>query len=407
MFDRAWTFQEHLLSPRTILYGLETIMWECEEVFCDELAGTWLPNHDRLSSKSVLRKPLPKMRKMMRRFESTTKTPHQLPHTENLLAWLKRWSELVCEYKARAITVPEDRTMAFVDVAQAFSATTGLTYLAGIWTEFLLEGLLWHEREETEEHFPTYRPPKLLELGAKLTPSSSWFSCPRYDSAGAYYPVRSIEGRRVESFFSDASPQKTSWATLESFQWPNWPVNVHPPYASYNLSGLRITLHGATFLEGSLHHVHSIYEQAKYYCRDLESQFEPSYNLGWNQTWVLFDDIVATQHPDQVLLLLLQEMIDLSGKCEVHGLALVAGSEPETWKRVGTWFSGFYWPKMYGSPVSLSPELESETCVLDDGFVFRNILLEHEEMKQGKRSLLELSPFLNLEGVKMESITLV
>lgn len=210
LFDRAWTFQEHLLSPRTILYGLETIMWECEEVFCDELAGTWLPNHERLSSKSVLRKPLLKMRKMMRRFESITKAAHQLPHTENSLAWLIRWSELVCEYKARAITVPEDRTMAFVDVAQAFSATTGLTYLAGIWTEFLLEGLLWHEREETEEHFPTYRPPKLLELGAKLTPSSSWFSCPRYDSAGAYYPVRSIEGRRVESFFSDAPAQKTS-----------------------------------------------------------------------------------------------------------------------------------------------------------------------------------------------------
>jgi hypothetical protein len=38
--SRAWIFQEHLLSPRTIFYGQENIMWECTEVLSDELLGT-------------------------------------------------------------------------------------------------------------------------------------------------------------------------------------------------------------------------------------------------------------------------------------------------------------------------------------------------------------------------------
>ena len=40
--SRAWTFQEHILSARTILYGHRTIMWDRVEIFCDELTGTVL-----------------------------------------------------------------------------------------------------------------------------------------------------------------------------------------------------------------------------------------------------------------------------------------------------------------------------------------------------------------------------
>ncbi|OAK93699.1 HET-domain-containing protein, partial [Phaeosphaeriaceae sp. SRC1lsM3a] len=127
-YYRAWTFQEHLLSPRTIFYGGTSIAWECRQISSDELRG--IPNvfDAQEISKSHLSLDPPQ-------------------RWDNAGDWIPAhfdpWWALVNDYKQRRLTVPSDRVMAFAGVAEAFALTRGLTYLAGVWAESLAYDLLW------------------------------------------------------------------------------------------------------------------------------------------------------------------------------------------------------------------------------------------------------------------------
>lgn len=110
---RAWTFQEHLLSPRTVHFTPAEVIWDCRE--------------DRQSECGVL---------YINKYESL----HPTPRAPGI--WWE-WYQMVQRYTTRRLTVQSDRLPAIGGVAQAIHKGTGSEYLAGLWRDDLLKGLCW------------------------------------------------------------------------------------------------------------------------------------------------------------------------------------------------------------------------------------------------------------------------
>ncbi|QMW37719.1 hypothetical protein G4B11_000955 [Aspergillus flavus] len=102
IYNRGWTFQEDLLSRRTIHYLPNRVVWECWMSHCDERQLPRDPNH---------RKKRYKMPK---------------PSQES-------WPELVTAYTVRNLTHTSDTLPAMSGIAYMVSEGTCDEYLAGLW----------------------------------------------------------------------------------------------------------------------------------------------------------------------------------------------------------------------------------------------------------------------------------
>lgn len=130
--SRAWTFQEGLLSRRTLFYGHNNFLWECTEQLCDQSLG--------------FIKQLARQQPPLLIASSLSKSHIRMPPTSNspLIErnGFETWVDYICEYRRRALTVHSDRIMAFAGVAQTFAKTHRLTYLAGHFCEHMPYTLL-------------------------------------------------------------------------------------------------------------------------------------------------------------------------------------------------------------------------------------------------------------------------
>ena len=395
--QRAWTFQEHLLSPRTVFYGHQTLMWECVEEFCDELAGSWLPKTEtRLYNRSdgyKNRKVTQKSHLLASHVAHRRNTSNSFADYEHVLEYFRNWKDLVWEYRARDLTVPSDRPVAFAGVARAFQAEAQITYLAGIWAESFPEGLLWYISAEPYwdkdgERLPISK--SIREHGSKKVPSWSWLSSHLYVD----HPLKYFDRYDYWSPNSHGDGFQASdllfLAQLSSFQWSGWPVNMMPPTAYHDFSGLHITLQLPTFEETRVVSDDPLHAEclclkeklASFYIRPPECE---------KHTWTTLqcDDIeYHTQPPERVLLALLVETrVPYFPSSILAGLALIPGEKEGTWKRIG------YWDAQIDLPV----DEVLDTKQTGPGY-------KHTS-RQWQRS--DPSVFLRLEGVKMERLTLV
>jgi hypothetical protein len=127
------TFQEHFLSPRTIFFGKQSLMWECSEVSRDEWLGIVGIDHRGSLPKTRLYKELSVLRCPIRSIPDNLSGSHILGV----------WSSLIQEYRTRNLSEADDRIIAFADIARATQSITRLTYLAGLWAEYMSFCLLW------------------------------------------------------------------------------------------------------------------------------------------------------------------------------------------------------------------------------------------------------------------------
>ncbi|KAI9934626.1 hypothetical protein MW887_000242 [Aspergillus wentii] len=138
LYQRGWTFQEDLLSRRTIHYLSNRIVWECRMLHCDE-------------------RQLPQDRR-------------QALDRSDLTPWT--WWEFVEAYAVRDLTCISDKLPAMSGIANMMSQKTGDDYLGGLWRSSLITDLAWssymnwYGREK-----PTYIPPREY-----IAPSWSWAS---------------------------------------------------------------------------------------------------------------------------------------------------------------------------------------------------------------------------------------
>jgi len=114
---RAWCLQEIVLPQRVVVYGAKMMGWLCNTKNVSEQAGD-------LSSGVGFR------------------MEEAWGRSENLN--LQRWSFLVNNYTQRNLTYDRDKLVAIAGLAAQIGYVLKDTYLAGIWMNELVDGLLWY-----------------------------------------------------------------------------------------------------------------------------------------------------------------------------------------------------------------------------------------------------------------------
>ncbi|KAK8248607.1 heterokaryon incompatibility protein-domain-containing protein [Phyllosticta capitalensis] len=125
LLQRAWVYQERVLSPRMLHFGDQELLWECKEVTTCE-CGVWV---DRNSAKTCPRVDV---------LPSNVRGSRRKLQTSNL------WHKAVEDYTSLRLTRESDRLPAIAGIAKQLQQTQGSgDYLAGLWRDSLLEDLLW------------------------------------------------------------------------------------------------------------------------------------------------------------------------------------------------------------------------------------------------------------------------
>ncbi|KAK3358088.1 heterokaryon incompatibility protein-domain-containing protein, partial [Lasiosphaeria hispida] len=138
---RAWTYQEHALSPRVLSYRSTLLEWSCR---------TLADSYGLLEPTTLLRNS-----------SDVPEPPYLLSATP--------WSDIVEGYSMRRLTFGSDKLRALSAIARVYYRETGKRYLAGLWEEDLPLGLCW----VPAMHSSSPRIPRPAEYRA---PSWSWAS---------------------------------------------------------------------------------------------------------------------------------------------------------------------------------------------------------------------------------------
>ena len=171
--ERAWCFQKGILSRRSLVYGADQISLQCQQrVYWEDGHAEEVPaNSDR---RIVLGGPGIQIRDM----------------AETKEAVLLRWYFMLIEYTGRNMFDPHDVFAALMGLAKAVQQSVRCRYLAGLWEDDMIKGLLWVGRCSVlpvglpeKKYHPLKRPlerntkkPHLLGQLAIRAPSWSWAS---------------------------------------------------------------------------------------------------------------------------------------------------------------------------------------------------------------------------------------
>ncbi|KAK0713527.1 heterokaryon incompatibility protein-domain-containing protein [Lasiosphaeria miniovina] len=131
---RGWTYQERVLSPRTIHFAASQAVWECRELYrLEDLLASPLPRWYNSFVKNTFRTKA-----------ATVLGDGRDPDRDPVRFW---YNELVSfEYSRREFTRPADCLIALAGLASIWNKqrlSGSDTYLAGIWLSRLAFGLAW------------------------------------------------------------------------------------------------------------------------------------------------------------------------------------------------------------------------------------------------------------------------
>lgn len=161
LYSRAWALQERQLARRFLAYGLWDMSWACVESSCCEcgVRGSQSPSSPGIS--------VPHLSEAL---EDSKARGH-----EPRIGLGTLWEEIVLTpYFGRQLTFPHDNLVAVSALASRFQAESGWTYLAGLWRENVIRGLLWHPRSTRFDGPPG--PVQLDHVAMKDRPSWTWAS---------------------------------------------------------------------------------------------------------------------------------------------------------------------------------------------------------------------------------------
>ncbi|OQV06552.1 hypothetical protein CLAIMM_11102 [Cladophialophora immunda] len=160
--SRGWVFQERLVSPATLHYTDEGMVWECAEGI--QMAQD--QSYHNIAWKKQWRDVL-NAASALAPDAFTSDKQHQGETATVRDAILRSWYEWVSAYSERQLYDRLDRFPAVAGMAQTLSLTFNLTYAAGLWQQDLVRGILWKRFNRTET---------LLRYQGDPTPSWSWAS---------------------------------------------------------------------------------------------------------------------------------------------------------------------------------------------------------------------------------------
>jgi len=188
---RAWALQEAMLSPRTLRYCKQQMLWECRTICSAEsdLTPTSVPRPGETKFEDW---------SMYKSFLIPFRTATDGTGADKGLETMyMRWYSVIENYTFRNITMPEDRLPALAGLAASFQTLLGGPYHAGLFGYDLHRGLQWQTRDALTAKYPK----------AYRAPSWSWASV---DSPVEYKFLR-IRGyfrvRHAEVLYITARPR--------------------------------------------------------------------------------------------------------------------------------------------------------------------------------------------------------
>jgi hypothetical protein len=144
---RAWTFQEHFMSPRMLLFKDFQLFWVCTKMRGRD--GGWIAPDESQSygqqwnlSRRNLQSPM-----------------------------LGDWQNICEMYSTRKLSDPNDKLTALSSVASYFAAAGSKSYAAGIWMTQYIDQLAWISRSHPGAVFAAKKRPDVWRA-----PSWSWAS---------------------------------------------------------------------------------------------------------------------------------------------------------------------------------------------------------------------------------------
>ncbi len=137
IFQRGWTYQEQLLSPRALVFDSNQIMLKCLTDDYRPVFETYLKV--RADAPKLPNGVFGTVDKNLERGDAP-----QIREYYNTATQDKIWGEIVCDYSTRELSRFSDRLPALAGIAAELAVVWDDIYLAGFWGRTLLHHLGWH-----------------------------------------------------------------------------------------------------------------------------------------------------------------------------------------------------------------------------------------------------------------------
>lgn len=152
LLDRAWVYQERLLSRRFLHFAPYELNWECRErtqCECGGIVDTPDDMNFQIRTRVVTNFISDSSRYPTHFFTGTGKKPLM---RSGSLAQIKAegagiWRWLIEHYTCLGITFSKDVFPALAGLAQRWDPTASDQYLAGLWKNSLIDDLLWETQD--------------------------------------------------------------------------------------------------------------------------------------------------------------------------------------------------------------------------------------------------------------------
>ncbi|KAF2430226.1 HET-domain-containing protein [Tothia fuscella] len=146
LLKRGWVFQERLLAPRVLHFGPQEMWFECMEKVDCECSGIFGDSWERYSTGQE---------------KFLSKLTHQRALADSALPKVsRRWHAIVEEFTELGLTKTRDKLPALSGMAQQIQTLRVGHYLAGLWSDTLVDDLLWYRLDpSTATHPEKWRGP--------------------------------------------------------------------------------------------------------------------------------------------------------------------------------------------------------------------------------------------------------
>lgn len=182
LYQRGWAIQEWYMALRILHFGRDTVFWECISSAASEAFPVM---DDSRRTKAVV--------------ELLSKASYRnLDAIQSASELMEAWSKLVQVYSKAQLTHSTDKLPAFSAIAREMAERWArlrpgeeVTYLAGMWSKFLPQQLLWTlTRPNNGWSTAPARPP-----GRNVAPSWSWVSVDMAVHTANWSPLREKGGK--------------------------------------------------------------------------------------------------------------------------------------------------------------------------------------------------------------------
>lgn len=189
---RGWCYQEATLSRRSLIFGVEQMIFRCP-------AGTAL----ELDHHSKVATPIfsPEVQLLGKDAE------------ERRHAMLQHWYMILRDFTTRQLTNPGDvfaSTSSLAQLAARHLASPGHRYLAGLWEADMIRGLLWRARYEKSQPAVLRRPRPVEGISVNRAPSWSWASVHGAIDHIDFRPHENFKDVRTQNWIPDGNWIKNS-----------------------------------------------------------------------------------------------------------------------------------------------------------------------------------------------------